>query len=163
MLQVLRSIRSEPLLLKPFDHDVLFRCFVRQSVDDPGWVHSTFTKHRYRLLTAAVTRKWLRRVVRRARRGRLLPNDDFKVDRTLMELWAAVNNMHRRGGLSEPVGSDSNPTVNVHGERRAQETRGRQRRTNGRLGPRPTDFGSSVLPNESRVATSCRGDRRLRR
>jgi len=121
-LQILYSIRSERLLCEQLDYNLLFRWFVGLSIDEPVWDHSTFTKNRDRLIEAKVARKLLRRVVRRARDARLLSNEHFSVDGTLIESWAAVKSMRRRDGEDDPPGPGRNPTVNWHGEKRTNET-----------------------------------------
>jgi transposase len=121
-LQILYSIRSERLLCEQLDYNLLFRWFVGLSIDEPIWDHSTFTKNRDRLIEAKVARKLLRRIVRKARDARLLSNEHFSVDGTLIESWAAVKSMRRRDGKDEPPGPGRNPTVNWHGEKRTNET-----------------------------------------
>lgn len=121
-LQILYSIRSERLLCEQLDYNLLFRWFVGLSIDEPIWDHSTFTKNRDRLIEARVARKLLRRIVRKARDARLLSNEHFSVDGTLIESWAAVKSMRRRDGKDEPPGPGRNPTVNWHGEKRSNET-----------------------------------------
>jgi transposase len=121
-LQILYSIRSERLLCEQLDYNLLFRWFVGLSIDEPIWDHSTFTKNRDRLIEAKVARKLLRRIVRKARDARLLSNEHFSVDGTLIESWAAVKSMRRRDGKDEPPGPGRNPTVNWHAEKRSNET-----------------------------------------
>jgi transposase len=121
-LQILYSIRSERLLCEQLDYNLLFRWFVGLSIDEPIWDHSTFTKNRDRLIEAKVARKLLRRIVRKASDARLLSNEHFSVDGTLIESWAAVKSMRRRDGKDEPPGPGRNPTVNWHGEKRTNET-----------------------------------------
>jgi transposase len=122
-LQVLYSIRSERLLCEQLEYNLLFRWFVGLTVDEPVWDHSTFTKNRERLIEAKVARKLLRRVVRNAKAARLLSNEHFSVDGTLIESWAAVKSMRRRDGKDDgPPGPGRNPMVDFHGERRTNET-----------------------------------------
>jgi len=121
-LQILYSIRSERLLCEQLDYNLLFRWFVGLSIDEPIWDHSTFTKNRDRLIEAKVARKLLRRVVRKARDARLLSNEHFSVDGTLIESWAATKSMRRRDGKDEPPGPGRNPSVDWHGEKRSNET-----------------------------------------
>ena len=121
-LQILYSIRSERLLCEQLDYNLLFRWFVGLSIEEPVWDHSTFTKNRERLIEAKVARKLLRRVVRNAKAARLLSNEHFSVDGTLIESWAAVKSMRRRDGKDEPPGPGRNPTVDFHGEKRSNET-----------------------------------------
>jgi IS5 family transposase len=108
--------------MEQLDYNLLFRCFVGLSIDEPVWDHSTFTKNRERLIEAKVARKLLRRVVRQARRLGLLSNEHFTVDGTLIESWAAVKSMRRRDGRDEPREPGRNPAVDFHGERRTNET-----------------------------------------
>jgi transposase len=121
-LQILYSIRSERLLCEQLDYNLLFRWFVGLSIDEPIWDHSTFTKNRDRLIEAKVARKLLRRIVRKARDARLLSNEHFSVDGTLIESWAALKSMRQRDGQDEPPGPGRNPSVNWHGEKRTNET-----------------------------------------
>ncbi len=121
-LQILYSIRSERLLCEQLEYNLLFRWFVGLAIDEPVWDHSTFTKNRERLIEAKVARKLLRRVVRNARAARLLSNEHFSVDGTLIESWAAVKSMRRRDGKDDPPGPGRNAMVDFHGERRTNET-----------------------------------------
>jgi transposase len=121
-LQILYSIRSERLLCEQLDYNLLFRWFVGLSIEEPIWDHSTFTKNRDRLIEAKIARKLLRRIVRKARDARLLSNEHFSVDGTLIESWAAVKSMRRRDGKDDPPGPGRNPTVNWHGEKRSNDT-----------------------------------------
>jgi transposase len=121
-LQILYSIRSERLLCEQLDYNLLFRWFVGLSIDEPIWDHSSFTKNRDRLIEARVARKLLHRMVRKASKARLLSNEHFSVDGTLIESWAAVKSMRRRDGKDEPPGPGRNPTVNWHGQKRTNQT-----------------------------------------
>jgi transposase len=121
-LQILYSIRSERLLCEQLDYNLLFRWFVGLSIDEPIWDHSSFTKNRDRLIEAKVARKLLRRMVRKAKKARLLSDEHFSVDGTLIESWAAVKSMRRRDGKDEPPGPGRNPSVDWHGEKRTNET-----------------------------------------
>ena len=122
LLQAFYSVRSERQLVQQLDYNLLFRWFVGLSIEEPIWDHSTFTKNRDRLIEAKIARKLLRRIVRKARDARLLSNEHFSVDGTLIESWAAVKSMRRRDGKDEPPGPGRNPTVNWHGEKRSNDT-----------------------------------------
>ena len=69
-----------------------------------------------------VARKLLRRVVRQARRSGRLSNERFTVDGTPIESRAAVKSISRRDGGDGPPGPGRNPTVDLHGERRMNDT-----------------------------------------
>ena len=122
LLQVLYSIRSERQLIEQLDYNLLFRWFVGLAVDDPVWDHSTFSKNRQRLIESGVARKIMKRLLKRARRERLLSSEHFSVDGTLLEAWAAIKSMRRRDGQDEPPPSGRNPSVDFHGQRRSNET-----------------------------------------
>ena len=121
-LQILYSIRSERLLCEQLDYNLLFRWFVGLAIGEAVWDHSTFTKNRARLIEAKVARKLLRRVVRNAKAARLLSNEHFSVDGTLIESWAAVKSLRRRDGKDEPPVPGRNPAVDFRGEQRTNET-----------------------------------------
>lgn len=122
-LQILYSVRSERLLCEQLEYNLLFRWFVGLSIDESVWDHSTFTKNRERLIEAKVARKLLRRVVRNAKTAKLLSNEHFSVDGTLIEAWASQKSFQRKD-KSETVPADDpgNPTVNFHGETRRNDT-----------------------------------------
>jgi transposase len=122
LLQVLYSIRSERQLMEQLDYNLLFRWFVGLTVDDPVWDHSTFSKNRQRLIESGVARKILKRLLKRAKRERMLSSEHFSVDGTLLEAWAAVKSMRRRDGRDEPPPPGRNPSVDFHGQKRSNDT-----------------------------------------
>ncbi|MGN8160561.1 transposase [Salinisphaera sp. SWV1] len=67
LLQVLYAIRSEHQLVEQARYNMLFRWFVRLSLDDAVWDATTFTKNRQRLIDGAVTGRLLDAVVDQAR------------------------------------------------------------------------------------------------
>ena len=105
-------------MCEQLDYNLLFRWFVGLAIDEPIWDHSSFTKNRDRLIEAKVARKLLRRVVRKAKKARLLSNEHFSVDGTLIESWAAVKSMRRRDGKDGPPGPGRNPCGELAGEKR---------------------------------------------
>ena len=84
-LQAFYSIRSERLLMERLEYDLLFRCFVGIGVDDPAWDHSVFSKNRDRLLEGDIVAKFLSAVLAQPKVKKLLSNDHFSVDGTLIE------------------------------------------------------------------------------
>jgi transposase len=122
LLQVLYSIRSERQLMEQLDYNLLFRWFVGLTVDDPVWDHSTFSKNRERLIESGVARRILKRLLKRAKRERMLSSEHFSVDGTLLEAWAAVKGMRRRDGQDEPPPPGRNPSVDFHGQQRSNDT-----------------------------------------
>jgi transposase len=124
LVQVLYSIRSERLLMEELDYNLLFRWFVGLSMDDAVWDHSVFSKNRDRLLDADIAKQFLKHVVALAGERKLLSDEHFTVDGTLIEAWAGHKSFvkkdappPRRNG-----GDSGNPTVDFHGEQRTNDT-----------------------------------------
>jgi transposase len=124
LLQVLYTIRSERLLMEQLDYNLLFRWFVGLGMDDPVWVPTVFTKNRDRLLEGEVAEAFFALVLEQARGKRLLSNEHFTVDGTLIEAWAGQKSFRRKEDdpPAEPPDDPGNPTVNFHGEKRSNET-----------------------------------------
>jgi transposase len=129
LLQMLYSVRSERLLMEELDYSILFRWFVGLNLDDAVWDATTFTKNRDRLLEAAVAKEFLAQVVEQARRGRLISDEHFTVDGTLLEAWASMKSFRPKGSKQDPPEDPGNPTVDFHGEKRSNQTH--ESRTDG--------------------------------
>jgi transposase len=89
LLQVLYTIRSERLLVEQLDYNLLFRWFVGLSLDDRVWDHSTFSQNRDRLFSQEVARMFFERVRALAEWSRLISDEHFSVDGTLIDAWAS--------------------------------------------------------------------------
>jgi transposase len=121
LLQALYTIRSERQLMEQLDYNLLFRWFVGLGMDDAVWVPTTFTKNRDRLLDGDIAQAFFEAILIHADTERLLSDEHFTVDGTLLEAWASHKSFRRR---DEPPSSASggNPPVDFHGERRANDT-----------------------------------------
>ena len=108
------------------EYDLLFKWFLDLNIMDHSFDHSVFAKNRQRLLDADVAREFLLQIVEQARERRLLSEDHFSVDGTLLEAWASLKSFRPRdedpplGGGSE--GGGRNREVDFRGERRRNET-----------------------------------------
>lgn len=122
LLQGLFTVRSERLLMEQLDYNLLFRWFVGLSMDDPVWDATSFTKNRDRLLDGDVAEAFFQEVLAEARAARLLSDDHFTVDGTLLEAWASQKSFRRRDAPSDPPDDPGNPTVNFRGEPRKNDT-----------------------------------------
>ena len=122
LLQMLYSVRSERLLMEEIDYSILFRWFVGLNLDDAVWDATTFTKNRDRLLEAAVAKEFLAQVVERARGARLISDEHFTVDGTLLEAWASLKSFRPKDSKQDPPEDPGNPTVDFHGQTRCNET-----------------------------------------
>ena len=90
-----------------------------------------FAKNRQRLLDADVAREFLLQIVEQAREQRLLSEDHFSVDGTLLEAWASLKSFRPRdedppsgngSGDGSVAGGGRNQEVDFRGERRRNET-----------------------------------------
>jgi transposase len=131
LLQAFYSIRSERQLMERLDFDLLFRWFVGLGIDDPVWDHSVFSKNRDRLLDGDVAAKFLSAVLAQPRVKRLLSNDHFSVDGTLIEAWASMKSFAPKGAQEGPEnktddppsgGGSRNREADFHGEKRSNDT-----------------------------------------
>lgn len=123
LLQVLYSVRSERLLMEQLEYNLLFRWFVGLGLDDGVWDVTVFTKNRDRLLAGDVAQAFFERVVAMAREQRLLSDEHFSVDGTLIQAWAAQKSFQRKdGGPAAPPDDPGNPTVSFRGEKRSNAT-----------------------------------------
>ena len=123
LLMALYTVRSERMFCERLDYDLMFRWFLDLEMDESSFDHSTFSRNRARLLEHEVAGEFFRAVVEQARARKLLSDEHFTVDGTLVEAWASLKSFKRRdAGPSEPPDDPGNPTVNFHGERRSNAT-----------------------------------------
>jgi transposase len=127
VLQMLYSVRSERMLMEQLEYNLLFRWFVGLSANEPVWHPTVFTKNRDRLLEGAVAEEFFSLIVEQARTRKLLSDEHFTVDGTLIEAWAGQKSFQRKGSDDDalnppPPDRGSNPTVNWHKEKRTNET-----------------------------------------
>lgn len=122
LLQAFYTIRSERQLMEQIDYNLLYRWFVGLGVDDAVWDHSTFSKNRDRLLDADVAAKFLAAVLDHPRVKRLLSDEHFSVDGTLIEAWASMKSFRLKDGSDDPPGPGRNGDKDFHGQRRKNET-----------------------------------------
>lgn len=123
LLQVLYSIRSERQLVEQINYNLLYRWFVGLTIDDAVWNHSSFSTNRDRLLDNDVITALFEEVVNLARKQKLLSDEHFSVDGTLIQAWASQKSYRRKdddGG--PPTGGGRNREANFHGEKRSNDT-----------------------------------------
>ena len=115
------TIRSERQLIEQLDYNLLFRWFVGLGMDDAVWAPTTFTKNRDRLLDGDIAAAFFDAVLIHADTERLLSDEHFTVDGTLLEAWASQKSFRPRD-QDPPADGGGNPTVNFHGQRRTNAT-----------------------------------------
>jgi transposase len=118
LIQAFYTVRSERQLMEQLNYNLLFRWFVGLSMDDPVWDATTFTKNRERLLEGDVAQSFFQEVVRQARANRLLSEEHFSVDGTLIEAWAGQKSFRKK---DEPTDPPEGPK-SFHGENRTNQT-----------------------------------------
>src|SRR5829696_9368093 len=109
LLQALYTIRSERQLIEQIDYNLLFRWFVGLGMDDAVWAPTTFTKNRDRLLAGDIAGAFFDAVLIHADSARLLSDEHFTVDGTLLEAWASHKSFRPRGD-EPPTDGGGNPT-----------------------------------------------------
>ena len=124
LLITLYSVRSERQFCERLTYDMLFRWFLDLNIRGGSFDQSTFAKNRTRLLAHEVTGRFFGAVVGEARRQRLLSEEHFSVDGTLLEAWGSLKSVRPRdkeGG--PPAGAGGrNPWKDFRGERRSNAT-----------------------------------------
>jgi transposase len=121
LIQILFTVRSERQLMEQMQYNLLFRWFVGLGIDDPVWAPTTFTKNRDRLLDGDIAAAFFDAILIHAETERLLSDDHFTVDGTLLEAWASQKSFRPRDE-DPPTDGGSNPTVNFHQQRRTNAT-----------------------------------------
>jgi transposase len=123
LLQVLFSIRSERQLVQHLEYNLLYRWFVGMNMDEQAWNHSTFSANRERLFSEAMTQKFFAQVLRIAQWQKLVSDEHFTVDGTLIEAWASMKSFVKKDGSGKPPGDGGrNPTVGFKGDSRSNDT-----------------------------------------
>jgi hypothetical protein len=88
-----------------------------------GFDASTFSKNRQRLIEADIAKQFFARVVEQARHARLLSQEHFTVDGTLIEAWASLKSFKKKDApAAAPPDDPGNPTVDFRGDKRSNET-----------------------------------------
>jgi transposase len=124
LLMAFYTVRSERLFCEQLGYNLLFRWFLDMDMTEASFDHSTFSRNRERLLKHDLAGAFFAEIVQQARRARLMSDDHFTVDGTLIEAWASLKSFRRKDGSDQqsPPDDPGNPTVNFHGEKRSNET-----------------------------------------
>jgi transposase len=164
VLQALYGIRSERLLCEQLGYNMLYRWFVGLSMDDAAWDHSTYTKNRDRLIEHEVVRALFERVMQQAKEAKLLSDEHFSVDGTLIRAWASHKSFVPKDGPPPPSsGSRSNPEVDFKGKKRSNETHASATDPDAKLYAKsnkqesvPAYLGHVLMENRSKLAVDVR-------
>ena len=121
LLQALYTIRSERQLMEQLDYNLLFRWFVGLGMDDAVWSPSTFSKNRDRLLEGDIAAVFFEAILIHAETERLLSDEHFTVDGTLLESWASQKSFRPRDE-DPPTRGGGTPSGDFHRQRRRNAT-----------------------------------------
>lgn len=123
LLIALYSVRSERQFCERLQYDLLFKWFLDMNISDPAFDASSFSKNRQRLLQHEVAHRFFQEVVAEAKRRRLLSQDHFTVDGTLLEAWASVKSFRTKEDEDPAPGVGGRDVeVNFKGEKRSNQT-----------------------------------------
>ena len=123
LLQAFYTIRSERLLMEQLDYNLLFRWFVGLSMDDDVWDATVFCKNRDRLLEGDIARRFMAGVLSLPQVTKLLSDEHFSVDGTLIEAWASMKSVQPKDGSGPPPTDGSrNAERDFHGQTRTNDT-----------------------------------------
>jgi len=124
LLMALFSVRSARQFCEQLQYNMLFKWFLDLNVGDRAFDASTFSKNQERLLSADVARRFLGAVVEEARRRRLLSDEHFTADGTLLDAWASMKSLRpvEERDDGPPTSRGRNPSVDFRGQRRTNDT-----------------------------------------
>src|SRR3954464_12697599 len=129
LLQAFFTLRSERQLMEQLSYNILFRWFVGLSIEAPVWDVTVFTKNRDRLLEGAIAHGSLRAILADPQVTRLLSNEHFSVDGTLIEAWASMKSFRPKDG--------SGGAARTGAQWRTQLPQGERAKGDARLDPDP--------------------------
>jgi transposase len=122
LLIALYSVRSERQFCERLQYDMLFKWFLNMNIGDAAFDPTTFSKNRDRLLEHEVAHRFFEAVRGEAERRRLLSDEHFTLDGTLLEAWASVKSVRPKDDDDRTPPQGRNAAVDFHGERRRNQT-----------------------------------------
>lgn len=122
LLIALYSVRSDRMFCEMLDYNILFRWFLDMNLEERGLDQSNFSRLRERLVESKVACRFFDAVVTEARKLKLLSDDHFTVDGTVIEAWASTAKSMRPKDGPPDSGSDDQGMVDFHGKRRSNAT-----------------------------------------
>jgi transposase len=123
LLIALYTVRSERQLCEQLAYNLLFRWCLDMDMTEEVFDHSTFSINRDRLIAHDAAGEFFREVLSLGRDERLMSDDHFTVDGTLIEAWASLKSFKRKcDDKKDPPDEPGNPSVDFHGEKRSNAT-----------------------------------------
>lgn len=122
-LIALYGVRGEHLFCETLRYDFLFRWFLDLSGVGTAFGATTFSKNRETLLKADIYLDFFTAVVEEARRRRLLSNDHFPVDGTMIGVNAYLGGfLSNQGGGKPSASGGRNAELDFKGEEQKNDT-----------------------------------------
>jgi transposase len=118
LLIALYSMRSERLFCEMLDYNMLFRWFRDMDLEERALDYSTFSANRARLIEHDIAKQFFCGAVADARARKLLSDEHFTVDATLIEAWASFKSLRRKDGQPPRAGGMA-PAWSISGVRTA--------------------------------------------
>jgi len=122
LLIALYSVRSERLFCEMLDYNMLFRWFLDMDLEERSFDHSTFSANRSRLIEHDIAKQFFCGAVADARARKLLSDEHFTIDATLIEAWASFKSLKRKDGEPPRAGGDGTGMIDFRGEKRTNAT-----------------------------------------
>jgi transposase len=112
LLWALYGVPSERRLLEELDYNLLFRWFAGLGIEDEVWPHTTFRMNRRRIIASGIAGEFFARCLVRLR-GRLIHNDHFNINLSLVETWSGQTTLDDDSDIVELLApkSDDAPPV----------------------------------------------------
>jgi hypothetical protein len=92
--------------MEQLDYNLQFRWFVGLSMDDKVWDHSVFSKNQERFLDSDLAAAFFARILEQAKTAKLLSDEHFTVDGTLIEAWASLKSFRPKDAPPPEGGSE---------------------------------------------------------
>jgi transposase len=164
VLQALYGIRSERLLCEQLGYNMLYRWFVGLGMEDASWDHSTYTQNRDRLIEHDAVRALFKQVMKQAEEAKLLSDEHFSVDGTLIRAWASHKSfVPKDGPPPDKSGPKSNPDVDFKKQKRGNDTHASTSDPDARLATKtkkgesiPAFMGHVLMENRAKLAVDTR-------
>lgn len=118
LLIALYTVRSERMFCEQVSYNLLYRWFLDMDMVEPGFDASTFSRNRDRLIEHDAAGQFFAEVVEKANSERLLSQEHFSVDGTLIEAWASLKSFRPK----EEQVKQNNGWSDFRGHRRCNQT-----------------------------------------
>lgn len=122
VLMALYSIRSERQFCERLQYDLLFKWFLGLNITDDAFDATAFSHNRKRLLEHEVAESFLGATARAAKTRRLISEEHFTADGTLLQAWASIKSFRPKDEQEPPTGGGRNAAADFHNQRRSNET-----------------------------------------